>query len=500
MLENTNRKHYIRVIGLLLLCTVTGWLFQRLSDTDLISEPETKSVVKPLVSPICDHLIRLEISKVDGFGRNPGIKPGDRVCIEAGVRSTLKLMNLQGTPEKPIVVINSGGTVVIRSSPADYAVIHIQNSEHIRLTGIGVSDRCGSAYPAAEQNCGIVLVGGSRGVAGTDKTGHIEIDHIEIQNPLKMGLTVKSTEKTGVTRFDWTQYNTSLHHNFVQRAGTEGVYVGSSFYNTRSDPLLKGVDISHNLIIHTGWDGLQVGSAVENCRIHHNRIIQVSLENHPKQQSGIMNNRGSVCHIYNNFILEGAGRGIYIQGNGGNRVFNNVIVRPGQQGNDRGDGIVVTQGSNIGSSVFVWHNTIIEPRRYGIYFKSNQGEHNQIQNNIIVNPGRLAKAGMNAYIRTNGLKNITVSNNLYHESISEAGFTNPEGDNYSLLPDSPAIDAGLKLMNNSIMSDYRAASRPQGYGFDIGAYEYISTVRTGAFYLPLIEKRINQKHALIDQE
>jgi len=45
------------------------------------------------------------------------------------------------------------------------------------------------------------------------------------------------------------------------------------------------------------------------------------------------------------------------------------------------------------------------------------------------------------------------------------------GSNYHLLPDSPCIDAGLDL---GLTSDFDGNSRPQGYGFDIGAFELIA--------------------------
>ncbi|GIU68907.1 MAG: hypothetical protein KatS3mg002_0143 [Candidatus Woesearchaeota archaeon] len=55
-------------------------------------------------------------------------------------------------------------------------------------------------------------------------------------------------------------------------------------------------------------------------------------------------------------------------------------------------------------------------------------------------------------------------------------FVNIYNDNYALLPSSPAIDAGLDLG-----LDYRLALngvlRPQGSGWDIGAFEYVSGVQ-----------------------
>lgn len=425
--------------GIVAIC----WIFLSLLTT---SNPNPVALAEPaptaFMSATCDYSIGPDVEQADGLANYDAVKPGDTVCLEAGTRPPLKLVNFQGTEGKPVVFINSGGTVVIEGSASDYTGIHIQASKQIRLTGTGVSEQCGSPFPATEQQCGIRIVNTGRGVAGKDKTGRIEIDHIEIEGSNKMGITVKSDVNEGANRDDWTQYNTYLHHNYIHDIGTEGFYVGSSFYNERSDPVLEGVEVSHNLIMRTGWDGLQVGSAVRDCFIHHNRIIKTGQANESNQRSGLMNNRGSACHINENTIIDSASDGIYVQGNGGNQVYNNVIIRPGQQAKDKGDGIVVITGSNQGRNVFVWDNTIIEPGRYGIRFRNDQGESNLIQNNLIVSPGYLTREGENAYINTDGLTNVVVSNNRFKETVADVEFTDPELDDYSLLPESTAAEAG----------------------------------------------------------
>jgi len=423
---------------------------------------------------VCDYTVGVDVSFVDGLENYADVKPGDTICIEAGTRPSLKLRNFRGESGNPIVVINSGGTVVIQGSSDDYAGIDIRDSEYIRVTGTGVSGQCGGAYLESEQQCGFVVLDGSRGVAGINRTGYIEIDHVEVNGPSKMGVNLKSKDENGINRSDWIQYDTYLHHNYIHETGTEGFYVGSSFYSDGLDPVLDGVEVSHNLIVDTGWDGLQVGSATKNCTIHHNRIVQASQLNNPSQRSSIMNNRGSVCHIYNNLIIDGLSRGIYIQGNGGNQVYNNVIVRPGRHETDQGDGIVVATGSNNGESIYIWNNTIVEPKRHGIIFRNDQGDGNLIQNNLIVGPGASGIEGDEAYIDTKDLTNVVVSNNLYAKDVAEVGFADPAEDDYSLLPNSPAVDAGIDLEITENNTDYLGVARFEGQAPDIGAFEYRS--------------------------
>ena len=54
-------------------------------------------------------------------------------------------------------------------------------------------------------------------------------------------------------------------------------------------------------------------------------------------------------------------------------------------------------------------------------------------------------------------------------SASSNLFENPSGDDYSLASSSPAIDAGETLAD--VPTDILGVVRPQGAGFDIGAYE-----------------------------
>ena len=48
-------------------------------------------------------------------------------------------------------------------------------------------------------------------------------------------------------------------------------------------------------------------------------------------------------------------------------------------------------------------------------------------------------------------------------------FVDPANDDFHLLYNSPAIDAGT---NTGVATDYDGTARPQGAAYDIGAYEY----------------------------
>jgi parallel beta-helix repeat protein len=447
----------------------------------------------------CDHIIGRTVSVADARSNYSDVKPGSTVCIAAGSRGDLLLRNFQGTAESPITFINFEGQVVI-DSDTSHGIL-IQNSRFFRLTGTGIT---GLEY-------GIKIIHSTNaGVQIGYKSSDFEIAHIEVGNVGGAGFSAKTKATCSdgstndydydadgneqgdlddvVNRDIFTQYNSVFHNNYVHNVGSVAFYIGSSFYmegrevscrdgsETVYDPVIEGVSVYDNKVTDTGSDGIQVGSAIKNCNIHHNVILRDSQDNKPSQQSGVMNNPGSVCNIYNNLIQDGGGPGIYVQGHGGNIIFNNVIVNAGQNkpiGSNGGDGIVVFNGSNPGSSIYILNNTIVTPKNFGVKFVSDKGSDNRIQNNIIVAPGNYDSYGQNAYIQTSGRDNVTVSNNLISQNSDELRFTDPDSNDYSIQSGSPSVDAGIDWYLGIAPLDYVGVPRPQGLSYDIGAYELV---------------------------
>jgi parallel beta-helix repeat protein len=181
-------------------------------------------------------------------------------------------------------------------------------------------------------------------------------------------------------------------------------------------------------------------------------------------RAGVMNNKGSVCHVYSNTVSDTAGWGIYLQGNGTNRVYNNVIIRAGRfvtAGDTDGDGIALHDGSNTSNSIYVWNNTIIEARGDGIGFHNDAGSDNQIYNNLVIASG-------GEQIDTN--PGDKTANNLVYGSAAPAGFANASADDFRLAEGSPAIDAGRVV--SQVVVDRIGVGRPRGSGYDVGAYEF----------------------------
>jgi hypothetical protein len=410
----------------------------------------------------CDHMIPSGVEEADGASNFSEVAPGDTVCIGAGTRGPLELRNFHGAPGRTITFVNDGGMVTVRGDDGDYAGIEIEDSDHIRVTGSGDATQCGAGVATGSQRCGIRILGAARSLTGKVRTEYIRVDHIEMGETSQSAVSIKDNS---MGRGEWIARDVVLDHNYIHDVKDEGVYVGSSDYATGDYHVLHGVHLAHNLVVGTGRDGLQVGSATLDCTIHHNVIRDTGRNNESSHRAGVMNNKGSVCDIYNNFITDTAGWGIYVQGNGENEIYNNVVARAGRavrDGDDDGDGISIHDGSNVRGSIYIWNNTVVSARGDGIGWGNDVGADNQIRNNIVV-----ASGGVNI----DRDPNVQVSSNLAAQAVSAAGFVDPAADDYRLRAGSAARDAGGNLTASGVVDDFDGVARPQGPAYDIGAFE-----------------------------
>lgn len=445
----------------------------------------------------CDYRIGLNVTRIDGRENFRNLRPGQIVCLEAGRRNYLRIKNISGEAEQPIIFINVGGQAVFRTTRADNAIT-VENSQHFQITGTGV--------PGIEYGIKIVHAP-LHGIRVGRRSSHFEIDHVEISGVYREGIAsqtvpvcpdgstnnydydndgkIKGDRDDVITRDTFVQRQMSIHHNYIYDVGTEGMYLGSSFFREGKrmtcsgktmyvfPPVLRGVKVFANRVENTGWEAIQVSSADRNCQIYRNTVIGDSTKDNISQQSGIFSGNGNACDVYQNLVIDSGGAGIYMFGEGPNRVFNNFIIRPGQNRNRKSSGITVRNVQNDPvSSVYVWHNTIVDSTANGIIFGGNPGADNRAQNNLIVAPEAAETEGSSGYIKIGTASAVLASDNLFLSRISEARFAAPEDDNFALRSGSPAIDAGVDLGENSINRDYFGNVRPKQIRPDAGAHEF----------------------------
>ncbi|MFH1936840.1 MAG: right-handed parallel beta-helix repeat-containing protein [Bacteroidota bacterium] len=417
-------------------------------------------------SPSCDLLITAAESYIDGHGNAAGIGPGDTICLLPGSRSFLWIRYLHGTRESPIVIMNTIGVVSISQF---YYGIKIDSCSFIKLSGRGVG---AFSYGISVSD----IDGGGMSIEGL--SSDIEIEGIEISNILYPGFLCKSDPDCSFTstRDKYVMRNISIHDNYIHDTGTEGFYIGNSFYNGYTiqcggvDTILlphviRGLKVYNNIIMRSGWDGLQVSSADSGCVIYSNQIWFDSEEAAQNQMSGIILGGGSECDCYNNQILYGKGNGIQILGLGGNKVYNNLILNAGRtylQEFPYMNGIYVgDQSTTPGSSFLFAYNTILSPKDYGIDFRNLSTAGNLFINNIVMNYGRGLSLG----------SNISFQNNYTSPTIDLSWFVDPANGNFDLKPSSPCVNDAVTVSQLNLNFDILDRNRPFALVNDIGAYE-----------------------------
>jgi hypothetical protein len=422
------------------------------------------------------------------------VDPGDTLFFMAGNRDYLLIKDFQGAEGKPIVLMNSGGTVIIDTD--HYFGISINNCRYIRLTGTG--------DPSQTYGFQIKRVSNGAGIGIGALSSDFEIDHISIENCKSGGIYAKTDPDCNLTavRGAFIQYNTSIHDNYIANAGNEGLYVGSTKYLGQTvncdgkdtlllPSLLDGVKIYNNIIEYSGWDGIQVSSASKNCMIYNNTVLYDSQAEYENQMSGIIIGGGSKCDCYNNFISNGKGNGIESHGLGGYRIFNNIIVNAGRSFFPEDflkmkHGIFVSDVSaETDSSFYMLHNDIINPKSDGIRFSSIRSKKNLIASNAIINPGNFdfyengntSFNGVDSYVMLpNAESDVLLSNNFLSRNIEDAGFVSTKLEqaiNFKLSTNSILINAADP--GSEIAFDFSGSPRQVGQLADIGGWEYIYT-------------------------
>jgi len=413
----------------------------------------------------------------------PGIKPGDIIHLSEGTYYQILIQNISGSTNNPVVLKNFMGQAIINGDTANYG-ISVRNSKFLNLSGDGMD----SIFYGIK----IAKVGRGGGLSLDKLSTDIKVSHIEISNTALSGLLAKSDPDCTFTstRDKFTMYNIEIHDCYLHDIGMEGIYAGNSFYTGRTikcdgkDTLvyphvIEGIKVYNNIIQRAGRNGMQVNSAAKNCQIFNNRISHDSESGTPNQMGGIQIGGGGVCDCFNNHISDGKGSGIEIFGRGNMLIFNNLIEYPGR--NYMPDtvhyaypkhGIFLKDvATDTAAVINIFHNTIIFPKSDGILFTNKKLAGSRIQNNIIVNPGSYSEIGSNAFVHSMDV-DLTVSHNVFELDMSKLHFADYLKGDYNPTANSPALDAGFDLQAEGIEFDFNYRIRPQGKGFDIGAFEY----------------------------
>jgi len=172
----------------------------------------------------------------------------------------------------------------------------------------------------------------------------------------------------------------------------------------------------------------------------------------------VRNVHGAV--LRNNFIegLDGGGFGIYVYANAEDvEIYNNVICNS------------IESALRVAAPISLWNNTFINTT--DIYLNST-GDHFGIPrngqllediNNIVVNNYDYASNPNKFAGPFTPLNKVTSPNPQFTPDFSRANL-------FRLQSNSPLVNTGTTVP--AVVTDFNGITRPQGFGYDIGAFEF----------------------------
>jgi hypothetical protein len=361
-----------------------------------------------------------------GNDANPGTAAAPFRTLLKGVQSLSAgdtLIVKGGTYAEGLANISSGragGPTTIQAAPGEKVILQPNN---INVDCI-VAFRANQNYITID---GLIIDGGSPD--GTKLSG-FPVCNEDAGSPstTTSHLTVKNSEvKNGrhsgflIVGAVWELRNNHIHHNGTDNTYDHGVYF----------------EADHSLV---------TGNVFDNNACY-------NLQNYSSAGANPTNN------TFTNNTFTSSSCGVTLP-HGDNHLFMNNLIY--------GDATSGTSGAllGFGSNTKVYNNTIINNLSPGIITINNGNDHGaQVKNNIVYN-----NAGGNI-----STVNATVSNNL----TTNPGFVDAAHGNFRPAVGSAAINAGVTL--SEVAVDLDNVPRPQGAGYDIGAYEY----RTGSVPAPV---------------
>jgi len=365
----------------------------------------------------------------------------------------------------------------------------------IRILKGALSIGCHGTEP--EYPMHYVTVRGFEATGGSGRVvfggSHTVVENMYIHDITRVGANLMlhgSVESDGTESFGRLT-DITIRNNRIERGQGEGIYVAGNYRtkayggwpeygNTHSNVLVEGNTIRDAGLNGGEGDGIDVKTGIRNVTIRGNTIEHL----HPMPHitgiicEGVFGDARSDLLIEGNRVC-GAGTGIGFGGQNGVTVRNNVVSNCARTG-------IGAWGEPelLNHDVQVYNNTVYRNEGRGIGIGGCTDV--TVQNNLVFDNNRLGGDG-NHQLTTYGSTNITSDYNLFSAPGPEPGW--PEGPNSiivtdigrlvvdlagrdpHLAPSSPAVDKGADLSATGLASDFDGVPRPQGLGWDIGAYE-----------------------------
>ncbi len=377
---------------------------------------------------------------------------GDTVLVMDGSYAGFSLSK-SGTSSSPIIIKANGDGAVIDTDGSTGDGIFLSNVKNVVIDGFTIQDvsgRCVSARNATPTSpmTNVTVQNVTCRRSGRDGFYVSELSNSLIQNNFISATGLNDSpgglSAHGIYLANAGSKNTIIRNNTILRDSTYPEYSACVHINgdlsTGGDGVISGLLIEGNRFIGCYANGINM-DGVQSSIIRNNLIYGVGR--HAVRDYQIDGAQGPKnLQIYNNtFIIPAGvdGWGIKLTEDlGGHTIFNNILLNEGSSG-----GSLCVSNSSLTSN-----------------------------NNLVVN--RMSRDGENTIISLSTWK-TQASQDANSSTASSSGlFVSPTNSDYHLKSGSSAINAGVAIMNSisAPSADIEGTGRPQGSGYDIGAYEF----------------------------
>jgi hypothetical protein len=377
---------------------------------------------------------------------------GDTVTVRAGTYAGFVLgwdFPQNGTAASPITFQADPGVIINSKNIHTADGIDLEGTSYVVVKGFQVENPAG----------GTITRAGIRAVSGTTNAQGVVIENSLADNCGTWGIF--TSHEDGILIQNNTCSNTQVQH---------GIYVSNACVNpvVRANTVFGNHDagIHMNGDLSQGGNGLIVGALVEDNIIHDNGVGGASGINCDGVQSSIIRNN----LLYNNHA---SGISLY-QTDAAGPAINNIVVNNTILMASDARWALNIQNASIGNTVFnnILYNASSFRGSIAISADSLLGfasNYNVVMNSFSPDGGNNV---FDTFAQWKGQTGQDVNSLI---STPSALFVNAAGNDYHLSATSPAIDAGAILFGiaNAPTVDIAGTSRPQGKGWDIGAYEFV---------------------------
>lgn len=412
-------------------------------------------------------------------------KPATTIYIASGTYvEPIYIYNLNGTQSQPI-------TITTKSNQERTAIIDLNSNP------LSYNSKTAGAY----------FTGG----INVYKSSNIIIRGFTLKNVNKFGILIKdssnvsvdncftdNTKHSGIS--SWLSHHISILSSEINQANQggdqENLSIDQSTYITIQNNLVRnsaGGELSGT--DYNGGEGIDIKNGSRCVRVLNNTIRDFQTSVKPAIYiDGYSRDTGYIS-IIGNKVYNNLGTGIYLGAEKGGPLHDVLIANNLSFKNSK-NGIALMTTSDFNENSQVIENVQIVGNTFylngsktwwgGIYIDNPAVKNIKITGNISANGNKFqycVERGSKSqiYFAQNllygtilGSENCTVEEDarvLFKNIQANPNFTNPTTYDFTLISSSPAVDTGPDLSSYQVHTDFLDNKRPQGKGWDFGAFE-----------------------------